>query len=60
MQFTMESESDLQLMEIPTPAPRLAIFTRYVPVLDTTDSAASTRDAALSLNSHTIPQQLFY
>jgi len=28
-------------MEIPTPFPRFAIFTRYVPVLDTTDSKLS-------------------
>jgi len=37
----MQNESDIQLMEIPTPFPRLAIFTRYVPVLDTTDSEQS-------------------
>jgi len=28
-------------MEIPTPFPRFAIFTRYVPLVDTTDSESS-------------------
>jgi len=34
----MSYKSDIQLIEIPTPLPRLAIFTRYVPLLDMTDS----------------------
>ena len=39
--YQIANKSDSQLIEIPIPLPRLAIFTRYVPLLDTTDSVSS-------------------
>ena len=45
-------------MEIPIPFPRLAIFTRYVPLLDTTDSEPFTESQFTSLCQLNITNEL--